>query len=39
MAGLRIAIVSTDGTNVNDHFLMVMDFLLSDWDGFFHEPA
>jgi nitrogen fixation protein NifX len=30
MAGLRIAIVSTDGTNVNDHFGMAKRFLVYD---------
>ena len=30
MAGLRIAIVSTDGTNVNDHFGMAKRFLIYD---------
>ncbi|RZB36662.1 MAG: hypothetical protein SRB2_01964 [Desulfobacteraceae bacterium Eth-SRB2] len=28
MAGLRIAVVSTDGTNVNDHFGMAKRFLI-----------
>ena len=30
MAGLRIAVVSTDGTNVNDHFGMAKRFLVYD---------
>jgi len=30
MAGLRIAIVSTDGANVNDHFGMAKRFLVYD---------
>ena len=30
MAGLRIAVVSTDGTNVNDHFGMAKRFLIYD---------
>ena len=30
MGGLRIAIVSTDGTNVNDHFGMAKRFLVYD---------
>ena len=30
MAGLRIAIVSTDGANVNDHFGMAKQFLVYD---------
>ena len=30
MAGLRIAIVSTDGVNVNDHFGMAKQFLVYD---------
>jgi len=30
MEGLRIAIVSTDGTNVNDHFGMAKRFLIYD---------
>jgi len=30
MAGLKIAIVSTDGTNVNDHFGMAKRFLIYD---------
>jgi predicted Fe-Mo cluster-binding NifX family protein len=33
MAGLRIAIVSTDGTNVNDHFGMAKRFLIYDCNG------
>ena len=30
MAGLRIAVVSTDGANVNDHFGMAKRFLVYD---------
>ncbi len=30
MAGLRIAVVSTDGTNVNDHFGKAKRFLIYD---------
>ena len=33
MAGLRIAIVSTDGANVNDHFGMAKRFLVYDCNG------